>query len=193
MVTHKSNFGKNCKSVVKATVINLIAVAILSGCARISEMLKTDTNELFQQTASELQGKSVQEILDCAGLPNTTVDMEDKNQVLVYVRKTTRYASCRWSTYGRRCSGDYTFNYYLDDFDIIEYGCRVGFWIKDGKVNEMSFEAASATSIMARDYCVKIVRACLSPNKAGGKTLIPPLSSLSPLSLMPNQPKDKNS
>lgn len=128
--------------------------------------------DLFLKNAvEELRGKTAEDIIACAGLPDATVDLKEEKQVLTYSNVTTRFE--RDPLYGHRhhgCSA-YTHNYYCsaydhtflghhDWIDVVQKGCRVGVWMKDAKVEEISFEV---TSERAKGHCARILKSCLMP------------------------------
>ena len=149
----------------------MLAGLILSACAGGVSQRAAEANRHIEQAARELPGQSVRELLQCAGMPNATVGLENGHQLLIYARQTSQleidpfhefYTPCGWPTYNHRCFSGAAPDYYLRDYEIVEHGCRVGFWVKDEEIHDMSVEATSGA---ARNYCVEVFRNCLKPDE----------------------------
>ena len=148
------------------TLTLMVASLSLSACSSLMSDVEIDA--LFQRAGTELRGKTAADIIACAGLPDTSVDLEEGRQVLGYQNVTTRierefypyhYATCGWPYYGYRCYHDTGALSHMDRFDVKQRACRVGVWLDKGKVQEISIEASSKG---ARWLCRDIINACLS-------------------------------
>ena len=156
---------------IKNIIVTLFLSTIISACAGLQPDPEID---LYLKGAVEkLKGQSASQILECAGLPSAAVDIDDERQVLTYTNITTRIESDPLHNHNYYGCPIYFHSYYCGPYDhalfghnnwvdVVQKGCRVGFWMKDTKVEDVSFEI---TSSRAKKHCARIINACVSPKQ----------------------------
>ncbi len=143
---------------------------VLCGCA--SFQANPEMDNFLKSASQSLVGKSAEDIVTCAGLPDATVNLGKNKQVLTYINVTTRidqdplhagYLACPYLAYDYRCGYSYARFGPLGHWgrsNITQKGCRVGIWTQAAKVTKVSYDM---TSQRAKKHCARIVEACVAP------------------------------
>ena len=145
----------------------LLAV-LVSACASQSN---PELDQFLNGAVEELRGKSAEDIVACAGLPDATVNLDGDKQILAYSNVTIRieqdplyglhhYHNCPTYSHSYYCSAyDRSFLGHQDLIDVVQKGCQVGFWMSNSKVEKISFEL---TSSKGKSHCARILQACVA-------------------------------